>query len=216
MPTGLLGKKVGMTRIFDEAGRAVPVTVVEAGPCVVVQRKTAASDGYEAVQLGFEPLPPTRLNQPELGHFLSRNVEPQRYVREFGVGAGEELEPGTQVTVEIFRPGQLVAVTGTSKGRGFQGGVKRHGFRGGPASHGSKVHRTPQSAGATDAQRVFPGKRGPGHMGAERCTTKGLQVVGVDLERNVLLIKGAVPGPRGGLLEIKAQTPAQAEQGSDE
>ncbi len=214
MPTGLLGKKVGMTRIFDDAGKAIPVTVVQAGPCVVVQRKTAETDGYEAVQLGFEPVAPSRLNQPELGHFLSRNVDPHRYVREFGVTADEELEPGTQVTVEMFRPGQLVQVTGTSKGRGFQGGVKRHGFRGGPASHGSKVHRSPQSAGATDAQRVFPGKRSPGHMGAERCTTSGLQVVGVDLERNVLLIKGAVPGPRGGLLEIKAQS--QAEQGSDD
>jgi len=140
MPTGLLGKKVGMTRIFDEAGKVIPVPVIEAGPCVVVQRKTAATDGYEAVQLGFERVAPSRLNQPELGHFLSRNVEPQRHVREFGVGAGEELEAGAKVTVEMFTPGQIVQVTGTSKGRGFQGGVKRHGFRGGPASHGSKVH----------------------------------------------------------------------------
>ncbi len=214
MPTGLLGKKVGMTRIYDENGKAIPVTVVVAGPCVVVQRKTAESDGYEAVQLGFEPVKHTRLNQPMLGHYLSRSVEPHRHLREFGVGGDEALAAGSPETVEIFEAGQMGEVTGTSKGRGFAGVVKRHGFRGGPASHGSKVHRTPQSAGATDAQRVFRGKRSPGHMGAERCTTKGLQVVKVDPERNVLLIKGSVPGPRGGLLEIKAQ--AQAEQGSDE
>ncbi|MGC9318598.1 MAG: 50S ribosomal protein L3 [Armatimonadota bacterium] len=213
MPTGLLGKKVGMTRVFDEAGRSVPVTVVEAGPCVVVQRKTADTDGYEAVQLGFEQVPHHKVNEPMLGHFMSRNIEPHRYLREFGVLSDEELEPGATVTVEIFAEGQLVEVTGTSKGRGFAGGVRRHGFKGGPASHGSKVHRTPQSAGATDAQRVFPGKRSPGHMGAERVTTRGLQVVQVDPERNVLLIKGAVPGPRGGLVEITMQSPAE---GGDE
>ncbi len=214
MPTGLLGKKVGMTRVYDEAtGDAIPVTVVEAGPCVVVQVKTADEDGYDAVQLGFEKVAPTRVNQPVLGHFLSRNVEPHKYLREFELAAGDELEPGATVTVEIFQEGQFVEVSGTSKGRGFAGGVRRWGFRGGPASHGSKVHRSPQSAGATDAQRVFPGKRSPGHMGAARTTTKGLQIVRVDPERNVLVIKGSVPGPRGGLLEIKAQGPSE---GGDE
>ena len=203
MPTGLLGKKVGMTRIFDDRGNSIPVTVVEAGPCVVVQRKTVETDGYEAVQLGYEPVPPRKLNEPALGHFMSRNVEPHRHLREFGIGGEEELETGNTVTVEIFEEGQIVEVTGTSKGRGFTGAVKRYGFRGGPASHGSKVHRTPQSAGATDPQRVFPGKRMPGHMGAERTTTLGLEVVRVDPERNVLLIKGSIPGPNGGLLEIK-------------
>lgn len=193
-----------MTRIYDETtGEAIPVTVVVAGPCVVVQRKTVETDGYEAVQLGFEEVAHSKLNQPQLGHFLSRGVNPQRHVREFELLADEELEQGSSVTVEIFEAGQIIEVTGTSKGRGFAGGMKRHNFRGGPASHGSKVHRSPQSAGATDAQRVFPGKRSPGHMGAERCTTKGLMVAGVDAERNVLLIKGSVPGPRGGLLEIK-------------
>lgn len=199
-----------MTRIYDETtGNAIPVTVVEAGPCVVVQRKTAERDGYDAVQLGFEQVGPGKLNQPMLGHFLSRNVEPHRHIQEFGLLGDEELQTGASVTVEIFEEGQTVEVTGTSKGRGFAGGVRRHGFRGGPASHGSKVHRTPQSAGATDAQRVFPGKRSPGHMGAARTTTKGLTVVRVDLERNVLLIKGSVPGPRGGLLEIKHQGAAR-------
>ncbi len=216
MPTGLLGKKVGMTRIYDESGKAIPVTVVEAGPCVVVLRRTAETDGYEAVQLGFDQVKPNRLNGPMLGHFLSRKIEPHRHLREFGVGADEELEPGSTVTVEIFREGETVDVTGTSKGRGFAGGMKRYGFRGGPASHGSKVHRTPQSAGATDAQRVFPGKRSPGHMGAERCTTRGLQVVAVDAERNVLLLKGSVPGPRGGLLEIRAQAQGEGAEGESD
>lgn len=210
MPTGLLGKKRGMTRVYDDTGRAIPVTVLEAGPCVVVQRKTAETDGYEAVQLGFEQVQPGKLNQPMLGHFLSRQVEPHRYLCEFELGPDdEELETGSTVTVELFDEGQTVEVTGTSKGRGFAGGMRRHGFKGGPASHGSKVHRTPQSAGATDAQRVFPGKRSPGHMGAARTTTKGLQVVRVDPERNVLLIKGSVPGPSGGLVEIRMQAPAE-------
>jgi large subunit ribosomal protein L3 len=206
----MLGKKVGMTRVYDEeSGDAIPVTVVEAGPCVVVQRKTVETDGYEAVQLGFEEVKPSKLNEPMLGHFLSRGVEPHRYVQEFALLGDEDLDSGTPVTVEIFEEGQTVEVTGTSKGRGFAGAMRRHNFKGGPASHGSKVHRTPQSAGATDAQRVFPGKRSPGHMGAERCTTKGLTVVRVDLDRNVLLIKGAIPGPRGGLLEIKHQGAAR-------
>ncbi len=210
MPTGLLGKKVGMTRIYDqESGEAIPVTVVEAGPCVVLQRKTAETDGYEAVQLAFEEVSHGKLNQPMLGHFLSRNVEPHRYIQEFGLLGDEELETGASVTVEMFEEGQTVQVTGTSKGRGFAGAMKRHNFKGGPASHGSSVHRSPQSAGATDAQRVFPGKRSPGHMGAERCTTKGLTVVRVDPDRNVLLIKGAVPGARNGLLEIKIQGAAR-------
>ena len=199
-----------MTRIYDQdTGEAIPVTVVEAGPCVVLQRKTAETDGYEAVQLAFEQVPHSKLNQPMLGHFLSRNVEPHRHVHEFGLLGDEELETGSSVTVEMFEEGQTVEVTGTSKGRGFAGAMKRHNFRGGPASHGSSVHRSPQSAGATDAQRVFPGKRSPGHMGAERCTTKGLTVVRVDPERNVLLIKGAVPGARNGLLEIKIQGAAR-------
>ncbi len=197
-----------MTRVYDDAGSAIPVTVVEAGPCVVVLRKTVESDGYEAVQLAFEQIPPTKVNEPMLGHFMSRSIEPHRYLREFDVDEGEELETGGSVTVDIFEEGQTVEVTGTSKGRGFAGGMKRHGFKGGPASHGSKVHRAPQSAGATDAQRVFPGKRSPGHMGAARTTTRGLTVVQVDADRNVLLIKGSVPGPNGGLLEIKSEAPA--------
>jgi len=199
-----------MTRIYDaDTGEAIPVTVVEAGPCVVVQLKTAETDGYEAVQLGYEQVVHSKLNQPRLGHFLSKSVEPHRHLREFELLADEQLEAGAPVTVEMFEEGQFVVVSGTSKGRGFTGVVKRYGFRGGPASHGSKVHRAPQSAGATDAQRVFPGQRMPGHMGAERCTTKGLKVVRVDKERNVLLLRGSIPGARGGLLEIKHQGAAR-------
>lgn len=194
-----------MTRIFDERGKVIPVTVVEAGPCVVVQRKTIDRDGYQAVQLGYEQIPPRKPNQPMLGHFMSRNVDPHRHLREFGVGEGEELEPGATVTVEMFTEGDQVEVTGTSKGRGFTGAVKRYGFKGGPASHGSKVHRAPQSSGATTPQRIFAGKRGPGHMGAARTTIKGVAVVKVDPERNVLLLKGSIPGPNGGLLEIRSQ-----------
>lgn len=203
VPTGLLGRKVGMTRIFDDDGNVIPVTLVQAGPCIVVQRKTAESDGYEAIQVGFEEKKRSRVNKPMMGHFASRNVEPQRVLLEFRVGADEEYSPGDAITVGIFDEGQMVNVSGTTKGRGFAGAVKRYGFRGGPASHGSKVHRAPQSAGATDAQRVFKGKRGPGHMGAAKRTVRGLRVVKVDPERNLLLIRGAVPGPNGGLLSIR-------------
>jgi large subunit ribosomal protein L3 len=197
-----------MTRIFDDAGNAVPVTVVRAGPCVVVQRKTAETDGYEAIQLGFEEKKRSRVNSPMTGHFASRNVTPQQHLREFRVEGDEEYNPGDVLNVTLFEEGQIVDVTGTSKGRGFAGGMKRHGFRGGPASHGSSVHRQPQSGGATDAQRVFKGKRGPGHMGNARRTVRGLRVVSVDEERNVLLIKGAVPGAPGGLLMIRSSNKA--------
>jgi large subunit ribosomal protein L3 len=194
-----------MTRIFDDAGKAIPVTVVQAGPCVVVQVKTVETDGYEAVQMGFEEKKRSRVNGPMTGHFASRKVEPMQTLREFGRVGDEELSPGDTVTVEMFEEGQMVNVTGTSKGRGMAGAMKRYNFKGGPASHGSSVHRTPQSAGATDAQRVFKGKRGPGHMGAVKVTVKALRVIRVDSERNVLLIKGGVPGPNGGLLMIRSQ-----------
>lgn len=208
MPAAILGKKVGMTRIFDDQGRVVPVSVVRAGPCVVVQRKTTETDGYEAIQLGFEEKKRSRVNEPMLGHFASRNIAPQRHLREFRVQADEEYEVGAELTVEQFEPGQMVDVTGTTKGKGFAGVMKRHGFKGGPASHGSSVHRAPQSAGAQQPQRVQKGKRMPGQMGNVRRTVRGLEVAGVDPERNVLLIKGAVPGANGGLLIIKASNKA--------
>ena len=203
MPVGLLGKKFGMTRVFTENGQAVPVSVVQAGPCIVVQRRTVDNDGYEAVQLGFEQRSRHRTNSPLTGHFESRGIAPLKHLAEFRISPEEEYEEGQEITVEIFSEGDVVDVTGKSKGRGFAGVIKRHGFHGGPASHGSKVHRSLQSAGATDAQRIFPGTRMPGHMGNERVTIKGLAIVGVDTEDNLLLIKGGIPGPRGGLIMIR-------------
>jgi len=203
MPIGLMGKKIGMTRIFTEEGEAVPVTVVEAGPCTVVQRKTVPRDGYEAVQVGFERRSRRRTNSPMSGHFESRGIAPLKHLAEFRIDADEEYEEGQELTVELFSEGERVDVTGRSKGRGFAGVMKRHGFHGGRASHGSKVHRSLQSAGATDAQRIFPGTRMPGQMGNKQVTVQGLTVVSVDAEENVLLIKGGIPGPNGGLVIIR-------------
>lgn len=193
-----------MTRIFDDRGRAVGVTVIQAGPCIVVQRKTTDKDGYEAIQVGFEERPLRRTNQPMTGHFRAHGISaPRRYLREFRLGENEDYSEGQELTVELFQVGQRIHVTGRSKGRGFAGVIKRHGFRGGPASHGSKVHRSPMSAGSTDAARVFPGKRSPGHYGNETVTVKNLTVVGVDKENNLLVVRGAVPGPRGGLVIVR-------------
>ena len=203
MPKGLLGKKVGMTQIFDDDGAAVAVTVVEAGPCVVVQQKTEESDGYEALQVGYEDISYARSNAPNTGHFESRGISPKKYQGEFPVEQDDEYDPGDELTVEIFGTGQRVDIRGTTKGKGFAGVMKRHGMSGGPASHGSKVHRTPQSAGATDAQRVFPGQKMPGQMGNRAVTIKNLEIIDVDPDRNVLLIRGAVPGANGSLLRIE-------------
>jgi len=211
MPVGLLGKKVGMTRIFTDDGKAVPVTVVQAGPCTVVQRRTGQTDGYEALQIGFERHSRRRTNSPMTGHFESRGIAPLKYLTEFRVDAEEEYEEGQELTVELFSEGERVEVTGQTKGRGFAGVVKKYGFRGGPASHGSKVHRSLQSAGATDAQRIFPGTRMPGQMGNKQTTIKGLTVVAVDTEDNLLLIKGGIPGPNGGLVIIRPMQKRQKE-----
>ncbi|MBC7288087.1 MAG: 50S ribosomal protein L3 [Armatimonadetes bacterium] len=212
MPAGLLGRKIGMTRIFDDRGHAVAVTVIQAGPCVVVQRKTADRDGYEAIQVGFEELPLRKSNMPYTGHFQKRGLKPLRFLREFRLSEGEDYHEGQRLTVELFPVGEKVDVTGTSKGRGFAGGVKRHGFSGGPASHGSKVHRSPMSAGSTDAARTFPGKRSPGHMGNERVTVQSLTVVRVDPQNNLIIVKGAVPGPRGGLVVVRPSVKAKAKK----
>ncbi len=203
MPVGLLGKKLGMTRIYSPTGEAVPVTVIEAGPCVVVQRKTQERDGYEAVQIGYGERRRSRTNQPLTGHFERHGVSPKQHLREWRLEPGEEYQERQELTVAMFAEGQLVDVVGRSKGKGFQGVIKRHGHHGGPASHGSKVHRQPMSSGATDAARVFPGRGMPGHMGAEQVTVRGLVVVRVDKERNLLLVKGAVPGANGGLVAVR-------------
>lgn len=203
---GILGKKVGMTQIFGERGEVIPVTVIEAGPCYVAQIKTIERDGYSAVQMGFEDSKPRRLTRPQMQHLRKNKLPPLRYLREFRA-RGEDLsfEEGQKLTVEMFEEGELVDVVGTSKGRGFAGTVKRHGFGGGPKTHGqSDRHRSPGSIGAcTTPGRVFKGKRMPGRMGNDRVTVQGLKVVLVDPERNLLAVRGAVPGANGGLLMIQ-------------
>jgi large subunit ribosomal protein L3 len=201
---GLIGRKIGMTRIFDEEGVQVPVTVIEAGPCPVVRVKSDESDGYVAVQLGFEAQKPSRTTRAEMGHAAKAGLDAApRLMREFQVDNGEEYEVGQQLTVELFEPGDRVKVTGRSKGRGFQGVVKRHGFAGRPGSHGHPMSRTPGSMGpGTDPSRVIKGKKLPGRMGGTRTTIRNLQVVRVDGERNLLFVKGGVPGSRDGFVLI--------------
>ncbi len=198
----LLGKKIGMTQLFEESGQVSPVTVVEAGPCVVTQVKQPATDGYSAVQIGFGAIRPKLVNKPERGHFTKADVPLSRWLREVRLEDASSYSRGQHITVEIFAPGDIIKVTGTSKGKGFQGVVKRFRFHGGDMTHGSMVHRKPQSSGATDAARTFKGTRKPGHMGNEKVTVRGLEVVRVDAARNLLFIKGAVPGPSGGLVTI--------------
>ncbi|MCD6555093.1 MAG: 50S ribosomal protein L3 [Chloroflexi bacterium] len=205
MMKGILGKKVGMTQIFDERGEVIPVTVIEAGPCFVVQKKTIERDGYEAIQLGFEEVKPKRLTGGQRGHLRKSNLPPLRYLREIRASDLEEYEEGQKITVSVFDVGDRVDVVGTSKGRGFAGAIKRHGFKRQPKTHGqSDRERAPGSAGSTTTPgRVYKGKRMPGHMGNARVTVQNLQIVLVDPERNLLAVKGAVPGARNGLLIIK-------------
>ena len=202
--SGILGKKIGMTQIYEDDGTAVPVTLVKAGPCVVVQRKTDESDGYEAVQLGLVEGNVKNVNQPRLGHFNKAGVAPVRRLFEFPVAADDESKPGDEVKVSQFEESDYVDVMGTSKGKGFQGVMKRHGFGGGKATHGSMFHRAPGSIGqASDPSRVYPGTRLPGQMGNKRVTTKNLKVVKVDADRDLLYLRGAVPGPKGGYVAIR-------------
>ena len=200
----ILGKKVGMTQLFTEEGVVIPVTVIEAGPVAVIQKKTVDTDGYNAIQVAFEGKKAHRLNKPEKGHFDKAGVEYKKYVREFTVENAEEFEIGQELKADIFEAGDMVDVIGVSKGKGTQGTIKRHNHSRGPESHGSKHHRV---SGARSAAaypgRVFKGNKGMGRMGAERVTVQNLEVVKVDTERNLLLIKGAVPGPKGGLITIK-------------
>lgn len=203
MRKGILGKKVGMTQVFDESGQVIPVTVIQAGPCVVVQKKSAASDGYNALQVGFEPVKEKRVNKPLRGHFSKASLTPFRYLRELRLENVQDYQVGQEIKADVFNPGEKVDVTGISRGKGFAGGIKRHGFHRGPMEHGSKYHRRPGSLAAKGPARVFKGRRLPGHMGAERVTVQGLEVIKNDPERNLLLVKGSVPGPRRGLLVIK-------------
>ena len=206
MSKAILGRKLGMTQIFTEEGQVVPVTVIESGNNVVIQNKTTESDGYNAVQLGFGEIKEKHLTKPLKGRFEKAGVEPVKYIREMRLTAPSEYKVGDKIGVDIFEAGQLVDVTGISKGKGFAGTVKRHGFARGPMGHGSKSHREPGSTGAMisgHGGRVLKGKKLPGHMGNERVTVQRLTLVKVDTDRNLLLIKGAVPGPKKGLLMIK-------------
>ena len=204
MTKGILGKKVGMTQYFTEAGELIPVTVVEVTPNVVLQLKTIENDGYEAVQLGFDDLREVLSNRPAKGHVAKANATPKRFIREFNDVELSEYEVGQEITVDVFKAGDIVDVTGTSKGKGFQGAIKRHGQSRGPMAHGSRYHRRPGSmGGASFPSRVFKGKALPGQMGGDRITIQNLEVVKVDAERNVILIKGNVPGSKKSLVEIK-------------
>lgn len=199
---GILGIKVGMTQIFDDTGRAVPVTVVEAGPCVVVQKKKNTTDGYEAIQVGFREVKEKKVTKPVKGHFAKASIKPLRFLREFRVNEADAYEIGQEIKVDLFNAGEMVDVIGTSKGKGFAGGIKRHNFQRGPMGHGSKYHRRPGSMGAKGPARVFPGRKEPGRLGAERVTVQKLTVARVYPEKNLILIKGAIPGPRKGMVTI--------------
>ena len=200
---GILGQKLGMTQIYTAAGTVIPVTVIKAGPCLVVQRKTVATDGYEAVQIGLVEDRPAKANQPRGGHFKKAGVAPLRRVAEVELSDGEDANPGDEVKASIFAEQEYVDVIGTSKGKGYQGVMKRHNFAGGRSSHGSMFHRAPGSIGSSAyPSRVFPGMRAAGRMGGERVTVKNLQVVKVDAENNLIYVRGAVPGPKSGYLTI--------------
>lgn len=202
--TAILGRKLGMTQLFDDAGNIVPVTVIQAGPCVVTEIRTPKRDGYTAVQMGFEVLPERKVRKPMRGVFARAKTAPRRVLREFAPATGETYTVGQEITVEAFGGGDLVDVIGTSKGHGFSGAIKRHNFAGQRATHGvSLMHRAIGSIGSSDMGRVWPGKRMPGRYGAERVTVKGLRVVRVDTGQHLLLVRGAIPGPRGSLIMVR-------------
>lgn len=203
MTKGILGKKVGMTQVFTEAGELIPVTVIEATPNVVLQLKTMENDGYEAVQLGYQDKREVLSNKPAKGHVAKANATPKRFIREFDDVELGEYEVGKEVTVEVFEAGDIVDVTGTTKGKGFQGVIKRHGQSRGPMSHGSRYHRRPGSMGPVDPNRVFKRKLLPGRMGGNRVTIQNLEIVRVDAEKNVILIKCNVPGAKKSLIQIR-------------
>lgn len=204
MVNGLLGRKLGMTRVFTEDGRWIEVTILEAGPCTVVQRKTTETDGYSAVQVGYGDVKDSRCTKPALGHFKRAGVSAKRILREFRVDDSSELGVGDEIKNDIFKVGDRVDVSGTSKGKGFAGVIKRYGFNGGPGSHGSHFHRAPGSIGqSADPAKVYKGKRLPGRMGNARVTTQNLEVVTIDAEKNIIGVRGSVPGANGGLVVVK-------------
>jgi len=206
---GILGKKIGMTQIFTTEGRVVPVTVVEAGPCPVVQKKTVATDGYNAIQIGFSLLRESLSNKPRKGHFQKASLKPMRYVREFKVNDIDTYEIGQEIQVNLFAVGDKIDVVGTAKGKGFAGMIKRNSASRGPMAHGSKYHRRSGSLGAKGPARVFKGRKLPGRMGGQRVTVQNLEVIRVDADKNLILIKGALPGANKSLLILKPSVKAK-------
>lgn len=204
MTKGILGKKLGMTQVFGPNGTAIAVTVIEAGPCVVLQKKDEATDGYEAIQIGYDDKKDHRANKPEKGHAAKANTAPKRFVREFsGVNLGE-YEVGQELKADIFAAGDVVDVAGVSKGKGFQGAIKRHNQSRGPMAHGSRHHRRPGSMGSISANRVFKGQTLPGQMGGDNVTIQNLEVVKIDADRNLILVKGSIPGPKNSYVSVSA------------
>jgi large subunit ribosomal protein L3 len=209
MKKALIGKKVGMTQIFDENGKIVPVTAIEVGPCTVTQIKTVEQDGYTAVQLGYGDVKESKLNKPELGKFKKSNIAPKKYLKEVRLDSIEGMKVGDELKADVFAEGDKVDIQGTSKGKGFQGVIKRWGQSRGPMGHGSMYHRRPGSMGSTSTPgRVYKGKRLPGHMGVQTVTIQNLAVVKVDTDKNVILVKGSVPGAKGSILKIKSSVKA--------
>lgn len=204
MKKAILGKKIGMTQIFDENGKAIPVTAIEAGPCTVIQIKTVDNDGYQAVKLGFGEVKENKLTKPKKGEFAKANITPKKHLREFRLDSVENINVGDELKADTFTAGDQLDIQGTSKGKGFQGVIKRHGQSRGPMGHGSMYHRRPGSMGPTSTPgRVFKGKKLPGHMGSQTITIQNLEVVRVDLDKNVILVKGSVPGNKGAILKIR-------------
>ena len=204
MKKAIIGRKVGMTQVFGEKGVVIPVTVIEAGPCSVVQVKTCETDGYNAIKLGFGEIKDKKLTKPAKGQFAKLKLQPKKYLREFRVENVADYTVGSEVKADVFTVGDMVDIQGTSKGKGFQGVIKRHGQHRGPMGHGSMYHRRPGSMGPTSTPgRVFKGKKLPGHMGSKTITIQNLEVVRVDLDKNVILVKGSVPGAKGSILKIK-------------
>ena len=209
MKKGIIGRKIGMTQIFDEKGNVIPVTVIEAGPCIVAQVKTIETDGYNAVQLGFGDVKDKHINKPEAGHFAKAKLANKKHLREFKLENVENYKVGDEIKADVFEAGEKIDVQGITKGKGFQGVIKRHGQHRGPMGHGSMYHRRPGSMGSTSTPgRVFKGKKLPGHMGRNTVTIQNLDVVKVDMDKNVILVKGSVPGAKGSILKVKSAVKA--------
>ena len=205
MNKGIIGKKIGMTQIFDEKGNVIPVTVIETAGNIVSQIKTVETDGYNAIQLGYGEIKDKHINKPEAGHFAKAKIANKKHLREFRLDDISSYKIGDEVKADIFTAGEKIDVQGTSKGKGFQGVIKRHGQHRGPMGHGSMYHRRPGSMGSTSTPgRVFKGKKLPGHMGVQKITIQNLEIIKVDMDKNVLLVKGSVPGPKGAILKIKS------------